>query len=56
MDTIQKNYPEFDPDFLPDSEHNKEVADKLKLKYDHKSKFYVDEDGCLVRDEFGQPL
>lgn len=48
--------PRFDPDLPPDNVHNKEAARAHKLKYDPKKKAYVDEDGCLVRDRYGQPL
>ena len=47
---------EFDPDFSPFNPINQEAAKERKLKYDKIKGFYVDEDGCLIRDKFGQPL
>lgn len=46
----------FDSELSPKAAHNTEVAVKQGLRYDQKRKFYVDEDGALVRDKFGQPL
>lgn len=47
---------EFDPDLSPTSEHNRDVAVKQKLRYDSAKNAYVDADGSIVRDKFGQPL
>ncbi len=47
---------EFDPDLPPTSEHNRAAAAKQKLRYDSTKNAYVDADGSLVRDKFGQPL
>jgi hypothetical protein len=47
---------EFDPDFSPDHEINKEAAKAHRLRYDRRRRIYVDEDGCPTRDKFGQPL
>lgn len=47
---------DFDPDFSPKHETNKKAAEERRLKYDEKRRVYVDEDGCLIRDKFGQPL
>jgi len=46
----------FDPDLSPEHETNKEAAKANGLRYDSRRKMYVDEDGCLRRDRFGQPL
>lgn len=47
---------DFDPDFGPKHPVNVEAARTKGLKYDSKKRAYVDEDGCLIRDEFGQPF
>lgn len=47
---------DFDAELTPRNVHNKEVAKGLDLQYDPKKKAYCDMDGCLIRDEFGQPL
>ncbi len=45
----------FDPDFSPeDYSANQEAAQQRGLVYNPDNKSYVDEDGCLIRDEFGQ--
>ena len=46
----------FDPDFSPCSEVNEDAAKERKLKYDPTESVYRDEDGCPVRDRFGQLL
>jgi hypothetical protein len=46
--------PEFDPDLNPHHCHNQEAAKAQGLHYNAATRSYVDEDGCLVRDEFGQ--
>jgi hypothetical protein len=46
----------FDPDFSPESEINQEAAKSRDLHYSWWSGQYVDEDGCPVRDKFGQLL
>ena len=54
---MEKEYVnEFDAD-LP-SEHltNRMAAEERKLRYDKNKKCYVDEDGFLIRDRFGQIL
>ena len=47
---------DFDPDFGPDNPVNIEAARVRGLGYDQKLRVYIDEDGCLIRDEFGQPF
>lgn len=47
---------QFDPNFSPQHETNKQAARDHGLKYDSRKKSYVDSDGCLRRDRFGQPL
>jgi hypothetical protein len=46
----------FDPDLSPSSETNEEAARERGLRYDRTKEAYVDEDGCPVRDRFGQFL
>ena len=47
---------DFDPDLSPDHETNKQAARDRGLRYDARKRAYVDQDGCLVRDRFGQRL
>ena len=47
---------EFDAYFSHQNLVNKEVAKERNLRFDNRKGFYVDEDGCLIRDRFGQPL
>ncbi len=46
--------PGFDSDFSQDNEVNIMAARANNLIYDSKKSAYVDEDGCLIIDEFGQ--
>jgi hypothetical protein len=48
--------PRFNPDWSPNHPHNKEVARRLGLTYDPSLQMYVDDEGCLIRDRYGQPL
>ncbi len=48
--------PKFDPDLSRDHETNREAARMRGLRWSKKKRAYVDSDGCLVRDKFGQPL
>jgi hypothetical protein len=54
--TMEDTKKHFDPDFSPHHEINQEAAKDHGLKYDSKNKVYKDEDGCLIRDRFGQRL
>ena len=47
---------DFDPDFSPAHEVNRRAAEERGLYFNRNTKQYVDEEGCPVRDEFGQPL
>ena len=47
---------DFDPDFSPYESHNKEAARQRSLRYDPKRRAYVEQDGFLILDRFGQPL
>jgi hypothetical protein len=53
---LEEKLPEFDADFSPDNPQNRAAAEARGLSYNTARKAYVDEDGCLIRDEFGQPL
>jgi len=46
---------DFDPDFPPENPVNRVAARQRGLTYNPQSKAYIDEDGCLIRDKFGQP-
>jgi hypothetical protein len=46
----------FDPDFSPFDGVNREAAAAHGLRSDPRQNLYVDEDGCPVRDRFGQAL
>ena len=48
--------PEFDPDLSPDYEANRRAAEVRNLTFRRRTGQYVDEDGCPVRDRFGQKL
>jgi len=47
---------DFDPDLPLNHPVNGEAARQRDLTYDFDREHYVDEDGCLIRDGFGQPL
>jgi len=44
---------DFDSDLSPYHPENIEIAEQRGLVYDSSRGFYIDEDGCLMRDEFG---
>ncbi len=46
----------FDAYFSPRNSVNRQAAGEKNLIYDEEKGFYVDEDGCLIRDRFGQEL
>ncbi len=52
----QPSLPAFEPGLSPYNIHNLEAAKARGLTYDSHKEMYVDEDGCLIRDRFGQPL
>jgi hypothetical protein len=47
---------EFDADFSPDHEVNRRAAAARRVRFDPRSGYYKDEDGCARLDRFGQPL
>ncbi len=46
---------EFDTDLSPQNPHNVQAAKDHGLTYDSGKRAYVDAEGSLVRDQFGQP-
>lgn len=46
---------DFDPDLSPHNPTNKEAAADHGLRFDPKRHAYVDKEGALRRDRFGQP-
>lgn len=46
---------EFDSDLSLDNPANKQAAEDHGLRFDRRRRAYVDEDGCPIRDRFGQP-
>jgi hypothetical protein len=48
--------PQFDADFAPEHFINQKAAKSRGLTWDANRRAYVDADGCLLRDQFGQQL
>lgn len=48
--------PEFDPDFTPDHASNRRAAQARGVRFDARSGYYKDADGCARFDRFGQAL
>ncbi len=55
-DKTQGKLPAFDPDLSPSHPHNKKAAEQREWRFDQAKDHYVDSDGCLTADRFGQPL
>lgn len=53
---ISNDKTDFNPDCCPQNPVNIRAAEERGLKYDRKKGFYIDEDGCLIRDRYGQDL
>jgi hypothetical protein len=53
---LSKAKKEFDADFLPYNPVNKEAATAAGLVWDESKQHFVDQDGALIRDRFGQAL
>lgn len=53
---LEGKLPEFDEDLSPYNPQNIEAAQARELTFDGTLGAYVDEDGCMVRDEYGQPF
>ena len=47
---------DFDSDVSPENPVNVKAVEQRGLMYNPRRGYYVDEDGCPVRDEFGQSL
>lgn len=47
---------EFDSELSPKDPQNQEAAHDRGLQWDPHKRHYVDSEGSLVRDQFGQPL
>lgn len=47
---------DFDPDFGSEHPNNIEAARARGWTYNPVQEAYVDEDGCLMADKFGQPF
>ena len=45
----------FDPDLSPKHRVNAEAAVTKNMRFDEKKRSYVDQEGSLVLDKFGQP-
>jgi len=56
MDNLQDKLNEFDSETHPRSEQNIEAARQRGLTYDFDKQAYVDSEGCLILDKFGQPF
>ena len=52
---LERKLPQFEPDLPPSNHHNIIAAEAHRLVYNPAERCYEDEDGCPVRDEFGQP-
>ena len=52
----EESRPQFDADFSPENPQNVRVARARGLSFDPNKNHYVDEEGSLVCDKFGQPL
>lgn len=46
----------FDADCSPEHQSNRKAANEHGLRYDPSVQMYVDAEGALVRDKFGQRL
>ena len=54
--SLESILPEFDSSLLPKDTTNLEAAKARNLIFNSESGFYEDEDGCQIRDEYGQVL
>lgn len=52
----EKVTPAFDPDLGPEHPTNKHAARDRGLRFDSTKKAFVDDEGALRRDRFGQPF
>lgn len=54
MSDMSNDAPEFDPDFPFYHEVNRRAAEARNLRYDRHRNCYVDEEGYMIRDRYGQ--
>ena len=52
----QKEPQKFDADLSPSAEVNKKAARTRGWTWSEKRGHYIDSDGCLMADRYGQPL
>jgi len=55
-DKKEKQLPRFDSGSRPTSEQNRDASRARKLTWSPRRGYFVDDDGCLMRDRFGQRL
>lgn len=53
---LEKKLTDFDADLPPNNPINIKAAAQRGLVFDITKEVYVDEDGCSIRDEYGQPF
>ena len=53
---LEIEFIDFDPDYSPTNEVNIKAAEQRGLRFERRTMHYVDDDGCLILDEYGQPL
>ena len=53
---LSRKLTDFDADLLPDNPLNIEAARQRGWEYSSRLRYYVDEDGCLIADKYGQDL
>ena len=56
MNSLDFQLGDFDSDYFPSNPINIEAAKQRGLRFDSIKRVYVDEDGCLLCDEYGQPF
>lgn len=55
-DTVKPAAADFDPDLSRENSHNVQAAKDRGWRFDPRRNAYVDGDGCLMADKFGQPF
>jgi hypothetical protein len=55
-ETVEKEETPFDPAQPAGRGQNAQAAAERKVAYDRRKRYYVDDDGALQLDRFGQPL
>lgn len=55
LNTVREEpVPKFDSDLSRSHPTNREAAHVRRLRWSKRRQAYVDEDGCMIRDRFGQ--